>query len=385
MTDERDRRPGGDVEVESVQDVREVGVAEVDVLEADVAPDRRQLARVRRVHDLRLLVEDDDDPVERGRGREERVVELRELLDGVEEVPEVEREREERPDGEAAVDDERAAEAEDDRGRDRREHVDGGEVDAVEDDRLVVRASVRLVHAAERRLARGLAREGLDDPHARDVLGERRGDEPEPLPHAPVRAVRADPEPRRRAGHQRQDDERREREPPVEEEEDDGRPQQEERVLHEARDAVGHELVERLDVVRDPADDRAGSVALVEAEREALEVAEEPDAQVGERPLAHPAGEVRLEGRERERRDPGRDERDDDDDERLEIAIVDAVVDRDLREVRREERDERVPDERDDRERRARRDTAARAPRGSRAAVASAATTSPRPARPADR
>ena len=35
-------------------------------------------------------------------------------------------------------------------------------------------------------------------------------------------------------------------------------------------DAVGDELVERLDVVRHAADDHAGAVALVEAEREPL-------------------------------------------------------------------------------------------------------------------
>ena len=48
------------------------------------------------------------------------------------------------------------------------------------------------------------------------------------------------------------------------------------------RDAVGDELVERLDVVRQAADDHAGAVALVEAEREALQVVEEAVAQVGE-------------------------------------------------------------------------------------------------------
>ena len=67
-----------------------------------------------------------------------------------------------------------------------------------------------------------------------------------------------------------------------------------ERVLDEARDAVGDELVERLDVVREPADDDAGAVALEEAEREPLQVAEERVAEVGEDPLARPAGEVRL-------------------------------------------------------------------------------------------
>ena len=211
------------------------------------------------------------------------------------------------------VDDEPAADAEDDRGRDRREDVDGREVDPVEDHRLVVRLAVALVHAAERRLARRLARERLDDAHARDVLGERRRDEAEPLAHAPVRVVRARAEPGGRERHEREDDERREREAPVEQEEHDDGPDEDERVLDEARDAVGDELVERLDVVRDPADDRAGAVALVVAEREALEVAEELDAQVGERPLADPAREVGLRAREDERGDAGGEEGDDDD------------------------------------------------------------------------
>ena len=108
-------------------------------------------------------------------------------------------------------------------------------------------------------------------------------------------------------------------------------------VLDEARDAVRQELVERLDVVRDPADDRAGPVPLEEAERQALEVAEEPDAQIRERALADPAREVRLERRERERGEAGGHERDDDDGERLEILCEDAVVDRDLRQVRRQQ------------------------------------------------
>ena len=89
------------------------------------------------------------------------------------------------------VDDEPAADAEDDRGGDRREDVDRREVDAVQDDGLVVGLAVALVHAAERRLARGLARERLDDAHPRDVLGERRRHEPEALADASVGVVRA--------------------------------------------------------------------------------------------------------------------------------------------------------------------------------------------------
>ncbi len=86
-------------------------------------------------------------------------------------------------------------------------------------------------------------------------------------------------------------------------------PSEHERVLDEARDAVGHELVERLDVVREPRDDRARPVALVEAERQPSEVAEEPQAQVGEDALAHPARQVRLAEAGRPADDAGGQER----------------------------------------------------------------------------
>ena len=158
------------------------------------------------VDDVRLLVEHDGDPVERGRRREERVVQLRQLLDRVEEVREVERECQQRADGHLALDHEPAADAEHDRGRDRREDVDGREVEPVQDHRLVVRLAVALVDAAEGRLARRLARERLHDAHAREILRERRRDEAEPLTDAAVGMVRARAEPGGREAHQRKDD-----------------------------------------------------------------------------------------------------------------------------------------------------------------------------------
>ena len=169
-----------------------------------------------------------------------------------------------------------------------------------------------------------------------------------------VRPVRARAEPARREGHEWQDEERREGEAPVEQEQNDDGSDEDERVLHEARDAVRDELVERLDVVRDPADDCAGPVPLVVAERQALQVAEELDPEIGERPLADPAGEVGLSTRQDEGRDARRDEGDDDERERVEIAGLDAVVDGELRQIRREQGDARVRDERYDCERRPR-------------------------------
>ena len=315
------------------------------------ARDARQLGGVRPVDDLRLLVEHLDDLVH-GRDRgQERVVELRELLDRVEEVREVEREGEQRADRHVSLQHEPAAVAEHDRRRDGREEVDGREVEPVQDDRLVVRLAVALVDAAEAALVLGLAGERLHDPHAGDVLGQRRRDEAEALAHAPVRAVRADAEPGGRDRHQRQHHQRREREPPVEQEEDDRGAGEQQRVLDEARDAVGDELVERLHVVRDAADDHAGAVALVVAERQPLQVAEEPVAQVGEHALPDPAGEVGLHTGQGERQHARDEEQGDDPGQRLQVAVVDAAVDGELGEVRRRERDERVREQRGDRER----------------------------------
>ncbi len=272
VADQGDRGPRRDVEVEVVQDVGELAVAEPDVIELDMALDLRKVKCSGAVDHLGLLVEHAEDAVERGGSGEERVVQLRELLNRVEEVGEVQREREQRSHGHAAVHDERTAEPEHDRRRDRGEHVDGREVDAVEHHGLVVRAAVALVDTAKRRLARRLARERLHDPHPGDVLGERCGDDPEPFTDTPVRAVRADAEPGRGQGHQREHGQRCKGEAPVEQEEDDRRSNEEECVLDEARDPVRNEQVESLDVVRDPADGRARAIPLVVTQRQVLEV-----------------------------------------------------------------------------------------------------------------
>ena len=94
VSDERDRRSRRDVEVDAVQDLGPVAVAEAHVLEADVALDLLEVAGAGLVADLGLLVHHVHDLVERRDRREERVVELRELLDRVEEVRQVEDERE---------------------------------------------------------------------------------------------------------------------------------------------------------------------------------------------------------------------------------------------------------------------------------------------------
>jgi hypothetical protein len=164
--------------------------------------------------------------------------------------------------------------------------------------------------------------------------------------------VRARAEPRGRETHEREDYEGRKRQPPVEKEHEDHRAAEHEGVLDEARHAVGDEQVERLDVVRYPADDRAGAIPLVVPEGESLEVLEELDPEVGEAALSDPASEVRLGRGQPEHGDGSQEERDDDERDRPQGALVDAVVDRRPGEEWREQRDCRESDERADREER---------------------------------
>ena len=260
VADERDGRARGDVEVDPVQHLVAAAVREPDALEADVSGDLGQVSRARAVDHLGLLVEDLGDLVERGGRREERAVELRELLDGVEEVLHVEHEGEEGADRQRPREVQVAAVAEHDRERDRREQVDEREVEAAVEDGLLVRLAVVVADLAEAARVRALARERLDDPHAGDVLGERRRDEAEALADVAVRPRGVLAEEERADAHRRDHGQRREREPPVEDEEKRPRCRSASACSDEAGDAVGDELVERLDVVRQPADDHARAV-----------------------------------------------------------------------------------------------------------------------------
>jgi len=71
------------------------------------------------------------------------------------------------------VEDEPAAVTEHDHAGRARERVHEGEVEAVVDDRALVGLAVVLVDPGEVALALALARVGLNDAHAADVLGQR--------------------------------------------------------------------------------------------------------------------------------------------------------------------------------------------------------------------
>ena len=333
-----------------------VAVAEAHVVELDAPLDARERQRARLVGELGLRVHDVEDPVERRRRREVGVVDQRELLHRVEEVRQVEHEREQRPDLHRALDRQVAAVDQDDRGADDREQLDEREVPGVQPDRAAVGLAVDLARPVERDGVVGIAIELLDHAHAGEVLGERRRDVGEPLAHHAVRTRRADAEDDRRRRHRREHDEDREREPPVEQHERHGGADQDQGVAQRRRDAVGDELLERVDVVRQARDDATRALALEVAELEALDVGEQVDAQVGEHAAADPRRRVRLHRHRRPADQHGEDERADPERERRAIVHqpvvrVDAAVDRPLGERRpgevRADADEQAHDARD--------------------------------------
>ena len=113
----------------------------------------------------------------------------------------------------------------------------------------------------------------------------------------------------------------------VQRQQDRRRAQQRQRGREQRDDAVGDQLVQRLHVVGHARDQHAGLVARVEADRQPLQVAEDLAAQVLQRALADPAGQVglRVGGAEVDQR--GAQEGDHDPRQRRGVLVADAGVD----------------------------------------------------------
>ena len=183
-------------------------------------------------------------------------------------------------------------------------------------------------------VARLLA-EAAHHPYPRERLLQVRRERADRLARAPEGARRGEPEPDASGGHRQQHDEGQQGELDVEDKQDHERPEQGEAGLEERDDGVRDERVECLHVVRDARYQHPCGAALVEADRQRLQVGEDADAQVLQRALADPADEVGLRGFHRPRDPRGGEERDDRDHEDALVLLFDAFVDRQLREQRR--------------------------------------------------
>ena len=151
-----------------------------------------------------------------------------------------------------------------------------------------------VVELGEVRAMARLLREGAHDADARQRLLQVDGDRADGLARAPVGVGAGDAEGQRPDRHHREDEEGHQRELDVEVEQDRDRADQRQRGLEERDDGVGDQRVQGLDVVGHARDEHARRPALVEADRHLLQVAEDLQAQVGERALADPADEVGL-------------------------------------------------------------------------------------------
>ena len=200
----------------------------------------------------------------------------------------------------------------------------------------------------------GLLGEAAHDADARERLLQVGGDRADRLPRAPEGAGGDDAEPERAGEQQRQHAEGDQRELDVEVEQDADRADQRQPGLEQRHDGVGDEAVQRLHVVGHARDQHAGGAALVEADRQRLQVREDADAQVGEHALADPADEVGLRVGHRPHEQRGDEEGDHDEHERFDVVLFDAVVDRRAREQRRRERGGGAEHQRDDASRSAR-------------------------------
>ena len=304
-----------------------------DVLELDLAAQPLDVARIRPVPHVRLRVQQAEDLLERRHALLVGGVEVRELLDRIEEALEVADERDQHADRHVPVEHLVAAVEQDHAGRDGRQQLDGGEVGRVQVDRAHVCLAVLVVQLREPLAVARLLSERANHANTRERLLEVSRDVRDLLSHPPVGTGREVAERDARGRQEREGQEHDQRQLDVEQEQDHDRPDQRQRAREERHDAVGHELVERRDVVRQTRDQDAGLVAAEETDRLPLEVGEDPQPQVLERALADPADEIGLKVGRSPVQERGGDERHDDQVQRVRVAGSDAVVDRELGEV----------------------------------------------------
>ncbi len=154
--------------------------------------------------------------------------------------------------------------------------------------------AVVLVVKREAHLVLGLLREAAHHANARQGLLQVGGDRPDRLSCAAEGAGGGQAEPQAATGQQRKDEERQQRQLGVEHDQDDDCSQQRQTRLEESHDGVGDEAVQCLHVVGHARYQHACRAALIKAHGQRLQVREDADAQVGQRPLADPAHEVGL-------------------------------------------------------------------------------------------
>ena len=280
VPDQRDRRPGGYVEVDAVQHRPAGRVLERELVEPDVAGTGGKRPGSGTIGDLLGLVDDLEDALA-GRGRALRLADPHaECAQRDDEQREVEVEGDEAARRQRVIGHHPRTDEQHRRLREQRHDRDQRDVRRA----LPVRPQRLLEHelraVAELLLLGRLLRERLDDVDADDVLLRHRRDVGEALLHVAQRrmcdvAVAVGERDEQRSGRERD-----ERELPLDEEEDDRHRQHGEHVLEEEDQPVAEEEADALEVDGGPAHELPGLVPVVEAERQAHEMGVEAAAHV---------------------------------------------------------------------------------------------------------
>ncbi len=263
-----------------VQLVVRVAVAQADPPELDVSAARRQRRRARRVGQLGLAVEDLEDARARSRGALGQVQGHAERAQRADEHVQQQVEGRELAERQVGVDDGVAA-----------EQQDGGDAELWQEaDRRVVggfkaRRHHRLLErtpdaAAEALQLARLAREGLDDAHAGDVLLGVGGQFGDALLGLLDRRARAAAVAVGDHHHERRRGERDQAQPRVDHDHHDAREHDREHELQDEHEAVAEEEAHGRQVDGGPAHQLAGLLVVEEAELQALQLAVEALAQV---------------------------------------------------------------------------------------------------------
>ncbi len=150
--------------------------------------------------------------------------------------------------------------------------------------------------------------EELDHPHARDPLVQEGVDPCQTDADVPVRLSNPGAEEEGRHEDEGQYAERHERQLPVHAQHGGHDEDQREDVAEDGDDPRAEQLVEGLDVARNPRDEAARGIAVVEAQVQALEVSEELGSQIVHDALTQPGREQALPVLERETGQHGADE-----------------------------------------------------------------------------
>ena len=228
----------------------------------------------------RLLLEHARQLLQRRSGGLEHVVELRQLLQRVEELAQVEHERGQHSQRHLSLREQVPAVQQHRGRREPAEQVDRRPEGRHQRVRPDVGVAVAGVDVLEDLLVARLAPERLHRADAAKRLDVVHDHEHDRHPHRAIGACGVDPEPVREPEHDRHDDERHHAEPQVEVQKDGGDRDHRDHRRDDRGQPRRQQLVQRVDVRGEPGDDAPRRVALVEGQRQLLDMREKHPAQV---------------------------------------------------------------------------------------------------------